>query len=164
MIDAELLADLRRLVNTLRLPEWQRDLINTCPDDLVKSIVSDNRSQPSSGGSHLPNATVSLIGAGKVSTPDIGPKYRPYQPPAEEPADRSGWRDAQALKPPEGLQHIDRMLDEEDRIWRGQRIKELAGASAAQRALAQAAAEAEAKDREAEAKAQEPKARGDKKA
>ena len=160
MIDAALLADLRRLLDTLRLPEWQRDLIKTCPDDLMKNIVADNRSRPSSGGSMIP--TVSLIGAGKVSTPDIGPKYRPYQEPAPEPADRSGWRDTPALKQPDGLQHIDRMLDEEDRIWRGQRIKELAGASAAQRALAEAAREAEAKGREAEAKEQ-PKSKGERK-
>jgi hypothetical protein len=43
MIDAELLADLRRLVNIMKLPEWQRDLIKTCPDDLMKSIVEDSR-------------------------------------------------------------------------------------------------------------------------
>jgi hypothetical protein len=156
-LDPAWVAAFRRALNDA-IPEYMKDLAANVPTDLMKSIVEDNRSRPSSGGSMLP--TVKVVGAGTVQTGDVGPKYRPYQEP--EPADRSGWRDAQALKQPDGLQHIDRMLDEEDRIWRGQRIRELAGASAAQRALAQAAAEAEAKDREAEAK-EKPANKGERK-
>jgi hypothetical protein len=44
MIDPELLADLqadlRRLVNIMKLPEWQRDLIASVPDRLVKEIAA----------------------------------------------------------------------------------------------------------------------------
>ena len=40
MIDAELLEDLRRLMNTLRLPEYMRDLTAAVPDRLVKEIAA----------------------------------------------------------------------------------------------------------------------------
>jgi hypothetical protein len=145
MIDAELLEEIRRALHALRsMPEWQRDLERAVPTDLVRSIVADNRSQPSSGGSMLP--TVSLIGAGKVSTPDVGPKYRPYEPP-EEPADRSGWRDApkvDAWRPP-GIEHMDRMMDQQDAIDRAARARELAGAAAIRKAEAELAKQPEPK-------------------
>jgi hypothetical protein len=142
MIDAALLADLRRLLDTLRLPEWQRDLIKTCPDDLMKSIVADNRSQPSSGGSMLPNATVSIVGAGRTVDPDVGPKYRPYVPP-EEPADRSGWRDSPQLRPPEGINYVDALCDHADAIDRAERLRQLAQTAAVRRAEAEIKAQAE---------------------
>jgi hypothetical protein len=157
MIDAELLADLRRLVNTLRLPEWQRDLIKTCPDDLMKSIVADNRSQPSSGGSMLPNATVSIVGAGRTVDPVLGPKYRPYVRPAEDdnatPAERSGWKEGTPLRPPPGINYVDALCDQADAIDKAERIRRLAEVAALQRAM-----------KPAEPKEQEPKAREDKKA
>jgi hypothetical protein len=128
---------------------WIGDMRSVVDTKLMQDIVNDNRSRPSSGGSMLP--TVKVVGAGTVKTGDVGPSHRPYQEPAQE-ADRSGWRDAAPLGQPPGIRHIDAMLDAEDRQWRAERIKELAGASVAQRALAQAAAEAERKDREAEAK------------
>jgi hypothetical protein len=159
MIDPELLADLRRLVNIMKLLEWQRDLIKTCPDDLMKSIVADNRSQPSSGGSMLPNATVSIVGAGKTVDPVLGPKYRPYVRPAEDdnatPADRSGWKEGTPLRPPPGINYVDALCDQAAAIDRAERIRQLAETAAVQRAL-----------KPTEPKAQEPKApkdRGDKK-
>ena len=57
---------------------------------------------------------------------------------------------------------MDRMMDQQDAIDRAARVRELAGASAAQRALAQAAAEAEAKDHEVNAKEQT-KSKGERK-
>jgi hypothetical protein len=146
MIDAALLEELRRLVNALRLPEWQRDLIKTCPDDLMRSIVADNRSQPSSGGSMLPNATVSIVGAGRTVDPDVGPKYRPYVPP-EEPADRSGWRDSPQLRPPEGVNYVDALCDQADAIDRAERIRQLAQTAAVRRAEAELARQPEPRER-----------------
>jgi hypothetical protein len=148
MIDAELLADLRRLVNALRLPEYIRDLTGAVPDKLVKQIAEDFRSY-NPHPTQAPSAKVTVQGAGKVVTAGE----------SEVPQSRSGWRDSAPLKQPEGLQYVDAMLDEEDRIWRGQRIKELAGASRAQRALAEAAAEAEQKA----AQAEQPKPKGERK-
>jgi hypothetical protein len=159
MLDPELIADLRRLVELLRPPQHVRDLASVVDTAMLRDIVRDNKGdRPMSGGT----AIVRVQGAPVVKTGDVGPQHRPYVPPPDEPApDRSGWRDAGALKQPDGLQHIDRMLDEEDRIWRGQRIKELAGASQAQRALAEAAREAEARDK-AQEEQPKPKEKGPK--
>ena len=91
---------------------WVRAALGVCDTDLMKQIVEDNRSRPSSGGSHLPN--VNIVGAPRVQTPDVGPAYRPYQPPPEDTADRSGWRDAQALKSPDGVHLVDQLVAQQD--------------------------------------------------
>jgi hypothetical protein len=88
-------------------------------DALVKSLVDDFRHGiPSSGGSMIPGqrpaSTVSVVGSGKVSSPELSPKYRAYQPEEGPPADRSGWRDAQALKSPEGVALVDALCDQQD--------------------------------------------------
>ena len=152
MIDPELIEDLRRLVNALRLPEWQRDLINNVPDHLVKAIAADFRSY-NPHPAQDPSARVSVQGAGVVKTGDVGPQHRPID--TEATTDRSGWREPPKIdnwKPP-GLEHMDRMMDQQDAIDRAARVRELAAAAAVQRAM-----------NPAEPKEQEPKARGDKKA
>jgi hypothetical protein len=126
MIDAALIEELRRFVAAFKRPEYVNDLIKACPNDLMKSIVEDNRSRPSSGGSMLPK--VSVVGAGRVSTPDIGPAYRPYQEPAPEPADRSGWRDTPQLKPPDGVALVDQLVDQQDLLDFAARAQEQAAA------------------------------------
>jgi len=111
MIDAALLADLRRLVNTLllqeRLPEWQRDLAAAVPDKAVKDLVNDFRRGP---------------------------------PPAGEEVQRgTGWTEPPKVdqwKPP-GLEHMDRMMDAQDAIDRAARARELIEATAIQRAQAE---------------------------
>jgi hypothetical protein len=126
MIDAELLADLRHLLDTLRLPEWQRDLIKTCPDDLMKSIVEDNRRGGDIHGraSAFPKAT--------------------NQPSEERPRSNNGWADSPEIKPPPGVSLIDAMCAQEDLNFRLQRIKELGEAAAVQRALTEAQGKAQA--------------------
>jgi hypothetical protein len=74
---------------------------------------------------------------------DVGPQHRPVD------ATNSGWQEAPKVndwKPP-GLEHMDRMMDQQDAIDRAARIRELAEAAAVQRAL-----------KPTEPKKQEPKA------
>jgi hypothetical protein len=151
MIDPELLADLRRLVNTLRLPEYMRDLTAAVPDRLVKEIAADFRSY-NPHPAQDPSAKVSVQGAGVVKTGDVGPQHRPVDTSA---TNSGGWQEppkVDAWRPP-GVEHMDRMMDQQDAIDRAARVRELAEAAAVQRAL-----------KPAEPKVQEPKARGDKKA
>jgi hypothetical protein len=62
-----------------------------------------------------PASTVSVVGSGRVQDAGLGPKYRAYQPPPEDtPVDRSGWRDAQALKPPPGVALVDELVFQQD--------------------------------------------------
>src|SRR6516165_6894486 len=146
MIDPELIEDLRRLVNALRLPEWQRDLINNVPDHLVKAIAADFRSY-NPHPAQDPSARVSVMGAGVVKTGDVGPQHRPIDASA---TNSGGWQEPPKVdqwKPP-GLEHMDRMMDQQDAIDRAARVRELAEAAAVQRVLKQSV----------EPKEQEPKA------
>jgi hypothetical protein len=155
MIDPELLADLqadlRRLANIMKLPEWQRDLINNVPDHLVKAIAADFRSY-NPHPAQDPSARVSVQGAGVVKTGDVGPQHRPVDPSA---TNSGGWVETKSIdswRPP-GVEIADRIVDHFDAIDRAERIRQLAEAAALQRAM-----------NPAEPKEQEPKARGDKKA
>jgi hypothetical protein len=113
--------------------QWVKDLRRTVDTDLMKQIVEDfRRGPPSSGGSMIPGqrsaSTVTVVGSGKVQTPDVGPKYRPYQEPAAEPTDRSGWRDTPQLKPPEGVALVDQLVDQQDMLDFAARAQEQAAA------------------------------------
>jgi hypothetical protein len=138
MADHPLVAELRRALNN-ELPEYMQDLTKAVPTDLVRQIADDFRNYSPTPRAD-PNAKVSVHGAGRVVDGETqrGTGWT-------EPAKVDSWR-------PPGVEHMDRMMDQQDQIDRAARIRELGGASAAQRALAQAAAEAEARD-----KAQEPK-------
>jgi hypothetical protein len=107
------------MANERRPDAWIRDLQNVADTKLVQSLVEDFRHGiASSGGSMIPGqrpaSTVTVVGSGKVQEPVLGPKWRPYQEPAPEPTDRSGWRDAEALKPPPGVALIDQLVDQQD--------------------------------------------------
>jgi len=141
MIDAELLEDLRRLMNTLRLPEYMRDLTAAVPDRLVKEIAADFRSY-NPHPAQDPSAKVSVQGAGVVKTGDVGPQHRPVDPSATN----SGWVEAPKVdnwRPP-GVDLCDRLVDAQDAIDRAERIRQLAQTAAIKRA------EAEIKAREEE--------------
>ena len=160
MIDPELLADLqadlRRLANIMKLPEWQRDLINNVPDHLVKAIAADFRSY-NPHPAQDPSARVSVQGAGVVKTGDVGPQHRPVDPSA---TNSGGWVEAKSIdswRPP-GVDLCDRIADHFAALDRAERIREVAQSAAVQRALS------EPQEQELKPKAQEPKARGDKKA
>src|SRR6516162_11714613 len=108
--------------------DWLRRSLKACPNDLMRQIVEDNRGGPPT-----------------YSSPIATPRAKGQQ--SEEQG--NGWREATPLRPPEGLQHIDAMCDEEDRRFRAQRVKEAVEANLVQRALQPAAPQE-----------QEPKARG----
>ena len=134
---------------------WVGDMRSVVDTKLMQDIVSDFRNYSPTPKAD-PSAKVSVHGAGRVVTGDDGPAHRPM--------DRSGWQEppkVDSWRPP-GVEIMDRMMDQQDAIDRAQRVRELAGASVAQRALAEAAREAEAKDREANAKEQ-PKSKGERK-
>jgi hypothetical protein len=145
MIDPALLEELRRFLNAHKLPEYMSDLTKAVPTDLVKQIADDFRNYSPTPRAD-PSAKVSVQGAGRVVTGDDGPAHRPL--------DRSGWVEApkvDAWRPP-GVDICDQLMDEEDRRFRAQRVKEVIEANLVQRAL-----------KPAEPKEPEPEDRGDKK-
>jgi hypothetical protein len=126
MIDAELLADLRRLVNTLRLPEYMRDLTASVPDRLVKEIAADFRGY-NPHPAQDPSAKVVPQGAGRVIDGND-----------TVTSTGTGWVDApkvDAWRPP-GVEIADRLLDQADAIDRAERIRQLAQTATVQRAEA----------------------------
>jgi hypothetical protein len=113
MVDPELLEDLRRLVNALMSPRnsqwdsgdpWVQRSLGACPDDLMKAIVADNRGGPSTYSSPLPKAS---------------------QQSEAMPQNRSGWVDPVPLRSPEGLEHVDRLVDQQDRLDAAARARQL---------------------------------------
>jgi hypothetical protein len=100
-----------------KMQPWMKAAIAVAGDDVLRDIVNDNRNPPRPAA---PPSNVVPQGAGKVQTFDVGPAYRPIdpslrQPPKEEaPAERSGWRDQQALKPPDGVALVDQLCDQQD--------------------------------------------------
>jgi hypothetical protein len=120
-----------------KLPEWARDMTRVVDDKLVKDLVADFRNyKPGPSGGSGP-ATVVPAGAGKVVTgSDVVASAG------------TGWSDAPQIKnwKPPGLEIMDRMVDQQDALDRAQRIREVAEASAVQRALV----EAERKEKESQ--------------
>jgi hypothetical protein len=118
---------------------------------VLRDIINDNRGDFPRSGSMIPNqkpSTVTPVGSGKVTTPDVGPSHRPMSEQAG-----SGWTTPPSVdswRAP-GIDHIDALCDAEDRRFRAERIRELAGAEHAKR-LAAAAREAEDKAHEEELK------------
>ena len=110
--------------------EWVRDMTRVADDKLVRDLVRDFAGYNPSPRSPLnqPPQTVQVQGAGRVVSGSDAPVA----------SSGTGWANSPEIRPPDGLQHIDRMLDEEDRIWRAQRIREVAEAAAVQQALAEA--------------------------
>jgi hypothetical protein len=112
MIDAELLEELRRLVNALRSPgrwdsgdDWLRRSQEACPDDLMRQIVEDNRR---GGDIH-----------GRASA---GPPPKAQQEP---PRSNNGWVDPPKIRPPEGIEHVDRLVDMQDKLDAAARARQL---------------------------------------
>jgi hypothetical protein len=124
-----------------RLEEFEADLVRNVNDKLVRDLVSDFRNYSVSPGPPLPKVTVQ--GAGVVQTGDDGPKHRSFE------QGQGGW-----VKPPRvddwrppGEAAMNQLMDQQDRLDRAQRIKELA--EAARHLQAMAEAETEAKKLEA---------------
>jgi hypothetical protein len=86
--------------------DWATRSQGVCDDKLMADIVNDNRGGPSTYSSPLPK-----------------PKATSQQ--SEEPQDRSGWRDAVPLRSPDGLQHVDRLVDMQDKLDAAARARQL---------------------------------------
>ena len=118
-----------------QLPEWAHDLVKNVDDKQVRDLVNDFRNY-SVGPSQGPAAKVTVQGAGKVVTGDDGPKHRSYG--------QGGWVEAPKVdswRPP-GLSVMDAMMDQADALDKAERVRKLAEAAAALRALASAEREA----------------------
>jgi hypothetical protein len=108
---------------------------------MLKAIVADNRPAPVAA----PSSNVTVVGSGRVQDFDVGPKYRPYVPPKEDDnatTERSGWRDQIPLRPPEGVDLCDRLVDAQDAIDRAERLRKLAETAAIRKAEAEIKAQA----------------------
>jgi hypothetical protein len=122
----DLVAEIRRALNALKLPEYMRDLVGAVPDKMVKDLVNDFRSY-NPHPAQDPNAKVVPQGAGRVVTAGDTVAHG-----------GSGWVEAPKVdnwRPP-GIDLMDRMMDQADAIDRAQRIRALAEAAAVQRAEA----------------------------
>jgi hypothetical protein len=132
-----------------QLPEWMRPMVDAVGDNLMRSLVADFRKGPAPPGPTLPTATPTA--AGRVVTPDVGPKYRAYE---EGQGQEGGWTKPPSIdswKPP-GLSHMDRMMDQADALDRAQRAAQLVEAAKNLRLLAEAEAELRAPVKDEEAK------------
>jgi hypothetical protein len=78
--------------------DWLRRSLKACGNDVMRDIVGDSRR----GDIH---ARASVIPTPKATSQQ-----------SETPADRSGWRDAPAIKPPEGVAIIDKLVDMQDKL------------------------------------------------
>jgi hypothetical protein len=87
--------------------DWVRRSLKACPNDLMRSIVEDNR--------------------GDVPTYS-SPIAKPKGQPSEEPQNRSGWRDAPQLRQPDGVALVDQLVDQQDLLDFAARAQELAAA------------------------------------
>ena len=108
---------LRRAINAARLPgamgnsqwdsgdDWTKRSREACPDDLMKQIVEDNRR----GGDIHGRASVIPKASQQTA----------------EPQDRSGWHDPVPLRSPEGIELVDRLVDQQDRIDAAARARQL---------------------------------------
>jgi hypothetical protein len=134
------------MANNDRHPNaWIGDMRRVADTRLVQDLVNDFRNYSPTPRAD-PSAKVQVQGAPTVKTGDVGPQHRPIDTDAT--TDRSGWQEAPKVddwKPP-GVEIMDQMMDQQDRIDRAQRIRELGMAQHARR-LAEAAREAEDKDK-----------------
>jgi hypothetical protein len=95
------------------LQPWEREALRVCNTDLMQDIVKDNRPARVAA----PSANVTVVGSGRVQDFDYGPKYRAYKPPEGDnatPADRSGFQEGRPLRPPEGINYVDALCQEQD--------------------------------------------------
>jgi hypothetical protein len=86
--------------------DWTKRSREACPDDLMKQIVEDNRR----GGD--------IHGRASVIPP-------PKAQQSEEPQNRSGWVDPPKIRPPEGIEHVDRLVDMQDKLDAAARARQL---------------------------------------
>jgi hypothetical protein len=95
--------------------DWIRRARRVADDDLLRQIVEDNRA-PLTPRSAIP----------------------PTQAKAEAPKPyRYGWTDAAPLPRPEGIEHVDALVDAQDAVDKAERVRKLAQTEALRRAEAE---------------------------
>jgi hypothetical protein len=60
------------------------------------------------------DSTVTVVGSGKVSSPDVGPKYRPVDHSAITDQPGSGWTEPTPLRSPDGINYVDALVFQQD--------------------------------------------------
>jgi hypothetical protein len=92
-----------------RIEPWERDLAKAVPDRVIREIVSDNRSR-----------------SGPSSIAATASNKRTYED--GEPQERgTGWAKEVPIRPPDGVDLIDRLVDAQDAIDRREREKRFNG-------------------------------------
>ena len=89
-------------------PDWLHRARSVCNDKLMADIVNDNRTGPST-----------------YSSPIATPQAK--RQPSEEPQKpyTHGWVDPTPLRQPEGLEHVDRLVDMQDKIDAAARAQQM---------------------------------------
>jgi hypothetical protein len=125
MIDPALLAEIRRALNALRLPEYMRDLVRAVPDSAVRELVNDFRSY---------NVHPAQDPAAKANPIDAAPAKTGSDVVA---GNGTGWVDSPEIKNyrAPGIDIIDRLVDQQDALDRAARVRELVEAAGAMAAL-----------------------------
>jgi hypothetical protein len=95
-----------------RIEPWEREMAKAVPDKVVREIVSDNR--------HSVGGPSSIAASNKTTFPNEGER-----PEEGEPG--TGWIKETPLRPPEGVEWCDRLVDVQDAIDRREREKKLKG-------------------------------------
>jgi hypothetical protein len=96
---------LKELLRTLLLPEWQRTLVDAVGDRLVADLRADARR----GDIH--------------SRASAFPKDQKPAAEPEQPVNKSGWVESPALKPPAGVDMVDKLAAAADLADRIQWLK-----------------------------------------
>jgi hypothetical protein len=94
--------------------EMRRSMQQACDTKTMQDIVNDHRTSVFGPGAG-PAAKVVPADAGKVTTGTDGVKW--------------GWQEPRPLRPPEGVDALDRIVDHFDRVDKARRVQELAEAA-----------------------------------
>ena len=93
-----------------RIEPWELEMMKAVPDRVVRDIVSDARSW--SGG---PSSIAATPPSNKTDED-------------REPQERgTGWLAERPIRPPEGVEWVDRLVDVQDALDRRERVKQLKG-------------------------------------
>jgi hypothetical protein len=88
-----------------RIEPWEREMAQAVPSKVVRDIVSDNR--------HSVGGPSSIAASNKTTFEDREPQER-----------GTGWAKETPIRPPEGIEWVDRLVDAQDEKDRRERERE----------------------------------------
>ena len=92
--------------------DWLRRSLKACPNDVMRDIVGDARRGDIHGrASIIPQPKAPAKGQQQSEEPQ-----KPYT---------HGWVEPPKIKPPEGIEHVDRLVDMQDKLDAAQRARQL---------------------------------------